>query len=87
MPTLVRTVNLEPTKLNLGTQYSNMLLNCKEAERISIIDRKTKKKVASAERSLRQYSKDFPRSIILSVSAKLFKDYIEILCLYQIIIF
>ena len=32
MPTLVRTVNLEPTKLNFGTQYNNMLLNCKKEE-------------------------------------------------------
>lgn len=32
MPTLVRTVNLEPTKLNFGTQYNNMLLNCKTEE-------------------------------------------------------
>lgn len=27
MPTLVRTENFDPTRLNLGTQYSNMLLN------------------------------------------------------------
>lgn len=55
MPTLVRTVNLEPTKLNFGTQYNNMLLNCKKEEYTLKKNRKARqRKVTNIESSPKQ---------------------------------